>query len=184
MVEAIVAMTEETPFTGASIVEEALQTASGTRIPIKCFGCSGLTNYNDKSYHLWQDCPNKGDQAKLTLKARGPYRVLEEAGENFYFIQKLPAVQSLTKRPGKRMKELVMRMERLPSSMVVHKRVATLDTRLAEMEGELVSNPLERNLGFYDFGRYTKAADDTGFAFEKMNDIWNKELETELNSED
>jgi hypothetical protein len=90
----------------------------------------------------------------------------------------------LTKWPGKRMKELAMRMEWLPSSMVVHKRVATLDTRLAEMGGELVSNPLERSLGFCDFGRYTKAADDAGFAFEKMNDLWDEELETELNSED
>jgi hypothetical protein len=42
-----------------------------------------------------------GKPAKLILRARGPYRVLEEAGENSYFIQKLPAVQSLTRRPGK-----------------------------------------------------------------------------------
>jgi hypothetical protein len=119
----------------------------------------------------------EGKPAKLTLKARGPYRVLEEAGENSYFIQKLPAVQSLTKRPGKRMKELAMRMEKLPSSLVVHKRVATLDTKLAEMDGEYVSNPLERNLGFYDFGRYTTAPGDAGFAFEKLNDLWDEEIQ-------
>jgi hypothetical protein len=29
----------------------------------------------------------------------------------------------LTKRPGKRMKELAMRMERLPSSMVIHNHI-------------------------------------------------------------
>jgi hypothetical protein len=37
-----------------------------------------------------------------------------------------------------------MRMERLSSSLVVHKRVATVDTKLAEMGGDLVSNPLEK----------------------------------------
>ena len=126
----------------------------------------------------------EGKPAKLTLKARGPYRILEEAGQNSYWIQKLPAVQSLTKRPGKRMKELAMRMEILPSSMVIHKRVATLDNRLAEMEGALVSNPLERNLGFYDFGRYTKAPGDADFAFEKINDLWNEEIQADLNSDD
>ena len=67
-------------------------------------------------------------------------------------------------------------MERLPSSLVVHKRVNTLDTTLAEMGGDFVSNPLERNLGFYDFRRYTKAPDDADYAFEKLNDLWNEEI--------
>jgi hypothetical protein len=67
----------------------------------------------------------EGKPAKLTLKARGPYRILEEAGKNSHYIQKLPAIQSLTKRPGKRMKELGMRMEKLPPSLVIHKRVDT-----------------------------------------------------------
>jgi hypothetical protein len=116
----------------------------------------------------------EGEPAKLTLKARGPCRALEAAGENSYFIQKLPAVQSLTKRPGKKMKELAMRMEKLPSSLAVHKRVATMDAKLAEMGGELVSNPLERNLGFYDFGRHTTAPGDADYAFEKMNDLTTK----------
>ena len=89
----------------------------------------------------------EGKPAKLTLKARGPCQALEAAGENSCFIQKLPAVQSLTRRSGKKMKEVAMRMEKLPSSLVAHKRVATMDAKLAEMGGELVSNPLERNLG-------------------------------------
>ena len=126
----------------------------------------------------------EGKPAKLTIKARGPYRVLEAAGENSYYIQLLPAVQSLTKRPGKRSKELAMRMERLPSSLVVHKRVNTLDTTLAEMGGDFVSNPLERNLGFYDFGRYTKAPDDADYAFEKLNDLWNEEIPNDDSDEE
>jgi hypothetical protein len=66
MAEAIIVMgtvtEEDLLLTAASIVEEALQQASGTRIPIKCFGCMGLPKYNDKAYHMWRDCPNKGDQ--------------------------------------------------------------------------------------------------------------------------
>jgi hypothetical protein len=34
----------------------------------------------------------EGKPAKLTLKARGPYRILEEAGENSYRILKLPVI--------------------------------------------------------------------------------------------
>ena len=76
----------------------------------------------------------EGKPAKLTLKAQGPCQMLEEAGENSCCTQKLLAVlQLLTKLPGNKMKELAMQMERLPSSLVVHKRVATLDTNVAEM---------------------------------------------------
>jgi hypothetical protein len=96
----------------------------------------------------------EGKPAKLTLKARGVYRVLEEAGENACHIQKLPAVQSLTKRPGKRMKELA-------------------------------THPLDRNLGFYDFGRCTTAPGDANYAFEKTHDLWNEELsESDEKSDD
>jgi hypothetical protein len=64
-----------------------------------------------------------GKPAKLTLKARGPHRALEEAGENSCHVQKLMAVQLLTQGPGKRMKELAMQMEKLSSSLAVCKRV-------------------------------------------------------------
>ena len=117
----------------------------------------------------------EGKPAKLTLKARRPYQILEAASESSHFIQRLPVVQG----PGKRMKELAMRMERLPSSLVVHKRVTTLDTKLAEVGGDLVSNPMERKLGFYDFGRYTKAPDDAYYAFEKLNESWDEETQSD-----
>jgi hypothetical protein len=52
------------------------------------------------------------------------------------------------------------------------------------MEGELVSNPLERNLGFYDFGKYTMAPGDAEFAFDKIGDLWNEEIQAESNSDD
>ena len=66
------------------------------------------------------------------------------------------------------MKEVAMRMEKSNASLVIHKRVDTLDTRLAEMEqGALVSNPFERNLGFYNLRKYTTAPGDANFAFEE-----------------
>ena len=53
---------EDMPFTGARIAEEALQQASGTRIPIKCFGYDGLPKYIEHAYNLWRNCPNKADK--------------------------------------------------------------------------------------------------------------------------
>ena len=52
------------------------------------------------------------------------------------------------------------------------------------MEGELVSNPLERNLRFYDFGKYTTGPGDANFAFEKIADLWQEEITAGLNSDD
>jgi hypothetical protein len=75
-------------------------------------------------------------------------------------------------------------MEKIPSSLVVHKRVDTTDTRFAQMEGQLASNPLEKNLGFFDFGKYTKAPDDAEFAFVKINEMWNEPIEAGINSEE
>jgi hypothetical protein len=49
------------PLMATSIIQEALCQASGTKIPIKCFGCSGLPKYDNQAYHLWRDCPNTGD---------------------------------------------------------------------------------------------------------------------------
>jgi hypothetical protein len=109
---------------------------------------------------------------------------LESARENLYYVQKIPAVQNFNRRPGKRQKELAMRMEKIPSSLVVHKRVDTIDTRLAQWEGQLAANPLEKNLGFFDFGKYTQVPENAEFAFVKINKMRNKPVEAELNSEE
>jgi hypothetical protein len=45
-----------------SIVEEALQKASGMRAPIRCFGCDGIPEFSGNCLHLWRDCPNKNDR--------------------------------------------------------------------------------------------------------------------------
>jgi hypothetical protein len=52
--------------TAVSIVEQALQNASGLRVPIKCFGCDGIPEYENNCYHLWRNCPNKDDNRTWT----------------------------------------------------------------------------------------------------------------------
>jgi hypothetical protein len=55
-------LAEDTPFTGASVVEEVLQNSSGMRVPIKCFGCDGSPKSAENAFHLWRNCPNKADK--------------------------------------------------------------------------------------------------------------------------
>jgi hypothetical protein len=128
----------------------------------------------------------KGKPAKLTLQARGPYKVLEEAGENTYYVQKIPAIQSLTKWPGKQHVELAMRVEKLPSSLVIHKRVNSMDMRLTQLDGQLANNPLEKKLGFFDFRKCTQVLDDVKFVYVKINEMWNEAIkaQAELEEED
>jgi hypothetical protein len=61
--------------------------------------------------------------------------------------------------------------ERLPSSLVIHKRVDCMDTRLTQLDGQLANNPLENKLGFFNFGKCTQAADDAKFAYVNINKI-------------
>jgi hypothetical protein len=120
-----------------------------------------------------------GQPEKLALKAKGPYRVLEEAGQGSYWVQKLPVLQGINRRKGKRRREAAFRLERIPSSVVIHKRLDSADTRFAQLENELIRNPLEQNLGFFDFGRFHKAAANADHAFVRVNEMWDEEVETD-----
>jgi hypothetical protein len=126
----------------------------------------------------------KGLPEKLMLKAKGPYRVIDKPGTDRYRIQRIPTVQGISRRRGKILTESAARMEKLPSSIVIHKRLDTMDTRLTTLEAPLIHNPLEKNLGFFEFGKYTKAAQDGDFAFEKVNQLWNEEVETDDSEEE
>jgi hypothetical protein len=120
-----------------------------------------------------------GQPEKLALKAKGPYRVIEQADTGSYWVQKLPALQGIDKRKGTRRKEAAFRLERIPSSVVIHKRLDSADTRFAQLENELVRNPLEQNLGFFDFGRFHQAAATADHAFVRVNEMWDEEVETD-----
>jgi hypothetical protein len=65
MKEAVLAM-DQTALTAVSIVEQALQRASGMREPAVCFGCKGIAEYASDCHHYWRNCPNKGDRRTWT----------------------------------------------------------------------------------------------------------------------
>jgi hypothetical protein len=125
-----------------------------------------------------------GRPAKLRIKARGPYRVLEKAGEESYWIQRMPVLQELNRQPGVKQKQAAWRLERIPSSVVVHKRMDTCDTRWVQQNANLMDNPLEHNLGFFDFGRYHKALDTAKYAFDKVGDLLGYDLESDDEEDD
>lgn len=115
---------------------------------------------------------SEGAPAKLTLRSKGPYRVIAKESDESYKLQKIPATSRLARATGRTIKESSFRMEKLPSHLVVHRRVDTPDTRLAKMRQTLAHNPLEDSLGIPDFGKYAKAQPDKAYAFEKLEDLW------------
>ena len=123
-----------------------------------------------------QSDSDKGIPAKQKFRWKGMYRVVEKAGDGTYWVQKLPTIQG-TGVPGRKQKYAATVMERVPSSLIVNKQLDTSDTRLAALEGDLVSNPLEQNLGLFEYGRYVRANPEAGCAFDKVEDLWQINLE-------
>jgi hypothetical protein len=97
--------------------------------------------------------------AKAKMKARGPYRVIEEIKPGTYNVQKLPGIQGAGRR-GRITKESAARLTRIPSTLVIHKPTAGIDTRLATYRHALIDNPLETTLGLHEAGRYQQAQDE------------------------
>jgi hypothetical protein len=110
--------------------------------------------------------------------------VLEKAGEESYWIQCIPVLQELNRRPGVKQKQAAWRLERIPSSVVVHKRMDTCDTRWVQQHANLSDNPLEHNLGFFAFGKYHKAPDTAKYAFDKVGDLLGYDLDSDDEEDD
>ena len=68
-----------------------------------------------------QSDASTGRPAKLRVRARGPYRVLENAGNDSCWIQQVPVLQEMNQRAGKKQKQAAWGLERIPLSVVVHK---------------------------------------------------------------
>jgi hypothetical protein len=93
-----------------------------------------------------------GVSAKLVFGTRGPYRVIEKLGNGTsYHIRRLPFMKG-NGTPGKILKEAIARMEKLPSRLIIAKKTDGADTRLAQLDQPLVTNPLEKFLGAHQFG--------------------------------
>ena len=103
--------------------------------------------------------------AKQMISTRGPYRVLEPAEQQgSYYLQHIPFMQGLGKR-GKHVKESAAWMEKLPSTLVIHKRANGIDSRLASLETPAVRNPLEKFLQIHQYRTYW-SLDDEQYAFD------------------
>ena len=58
------------------------------------------------------------------------------------------------------MKEAAFRMERIPSTLVLHKRTDGADSRFLAMNQQPATAPLEKWLRVIECGAYKKAAED------------------------
>ena len=112
-----------------------------------------------------------GISAKLVFSTKGPYRVLGPATPGTYKLQKLPFLRGM-RRKGRIVKEMAARMERIPSTLVLHKKPDGADTRFSTLYGNMVNSPLEKWLGVLKFGAYCKAPNDASWAFDRLDSMW------------
>jgi hypothetical protein len=75
-------------------------------------------------------------------------------------------------------------MTRLPSTLILHKKIDGADTCFAQMDGELSNAPLQPWLGVLKHGAYNKAAADANWAFEPLESIWSETLDEETSESD
>jgi hypothetical protein len=68
-------------------------------------------------------------------------------------------------------------MERIPSTLVVHKQPDGADTRMASMQHPLVNNPVQKWLGAIDSGAYQPSAPTINHAFVKIEDMWSDPMD-------
>ena len=61
-----------------SPAESALRSASGTRSPIECWGCTGHSMYHNSRFHSFRDCPNKYDKDVRTMAFKRMKEMREE----------------------------------------------------------------------------------------------------------
>jgi hypothetical protein len=108
--------------------------------------------------------------AKLSIRARGPYRVIEVIRPGTYKLQRIPFRQG-DGRPGRFYNESGARMEKLPSPLVLHKSTDGMDSRLATFTHARSSHPLENSIGAIDFGTYTKAHTNRPFAYDRVEEL-------------
>jgi hypothetical protein len=114
---------------------------------------------------------SKGISAKLLFKTRGPYRVIDKITPSSYRLQKLPFLRGLGK-PGRVCKENGARMEKLPSTLILHRKVDGADTRFSQLHGEFADTPLYKWLGVLRHGAYQQAPADSTWAFESLASMW------------
>jgi hypothetical protein len=113
----------------------------------------------------------KKGPAKLQLQARGPYRVLDVLSENTYTVQRIPFDRVAGGNPHKPYKESAARMQKLPSTLVIHKHTDGADANWAAYRNAFSPAPLQHTLGAVEFGEFKKIEGEE-WAFEKIEQLW------------
>ena len=77
-------------------------------------------------------------------------------------------------------------MERIPKTLVLHKRTDGFDTRLASLQSPFVQSPLANRLEVTETGRYRRATGTDGeqWAFEKVADLWDDDPDSDSGDDD
>jgi len=86
--------------------------------------------------------------------------------------------------PGRRVKENAARMEKLPSTLILHKRADGAVSRFAAMHRDLTKAPLSKWLGVPRYGSYQKADAEDPWAFEPLASMWTDEVVEADSSDD
>jgi hypothetical protein len=75
-------------------------------------------------------------------------------------------------RPGRFCQENGARMEKLPSTFILHRKFDGADTRFSQLHGEFADTPLYKWLGVLRHGAYQQAPSDSTRAFESLASMW------------
>ena len=63
-------------------------------------------------------------------------------------------------------------MEKIPTTIVIHKHVDGAYTRFSTMEGPLTNNPLGKWFAVFRRGTYQAASEDTMWTYKTVSDLW------------
>ena len=74
-------------------------------------------------------------------------------------------------RPGRKVNESAVRMENIPSTMVLHKNIYGADTRFFKNVRIIGKNPMEKWLGVIRIGTYQAASEDSRWEYKPVPDL-------------
>ena len=63
-------------------------------------------------------------------------------------------------------------MEKIPSTLVLHKHVDRADTKIFTMAGPLVNNNLDKCLRVIRIGKCLSSAEDIRWVYKPVSDLW------------
>ena len=107
------------------------------------------------------------------FRPKGPYRVIDKANPGSCNLQQLPFH-----------KEAAFRMERILSTLVLHKRTDGADSQFLAMNQRPATAPAppKKWLRVIKCGAYKKVAGDEDYAFKRLANMWSVEIENNSDS--